>query len=281
MERQEPAADTLHQADLILGVGFDPVELMVPWSFKAPFIYIGSAPNADPEITARVQLIGDLGQTLSRLLEVLQRESGAHHVQWNTPALPSGLADCADTVGGRPFLPSQLVRAARDLLPDDGIATVDVGAHKLLISKLWDARQPNHFLLSNGISTMGYALPAALGAKLARPDCPVVCFTGDGGMGMVCSALETAVREHLPIVIVVLADEAMSLIRLKQLATGNKPIGTLMGPTAWAMVAQGYGVHSVTTENYEEFKNAFATALKSCQPELIEARIDPMEYQSF
>ncbi|TFG73124.1 MAG: thiamine pyrophosphate-binding protein, partial [Anaerolineales bacterium] len=129
--------------------------------------------------------------------------------------------------------------------------------------------------------TMGYALPAALGAKLARPDLPVVCFTGDGGMGMVCSALETAVREQLPIVVVVLADEAMSLIRLKQLATGNKPIGTLIGPTDWVKVAQGYGVHGVTATNYENFKSAFATALKASQPVLIDARIDPMEYQSF
>ncbi|TFG67600.1 MAG: thiamine pyrophosphate-binding protein, partial [Anaerolineales bacterium] len=236
LERQEPAADTLRKADLILGVGFDPVELMVPWSFEAPFIYVGSAPNEDPEIKAQAQLVGDLRQILSRLLGALHTEPGAQRDNWHSQFYPYRQAVNPGVSESPVLLPSQVVRAARELLPEEGIATVDVGAHKLLISKLWDARCPNRFLLSNGISTMGYALPAALGAKLACPDLPVVCFTGDGGMGMVCSALETAVRECLPVVVVVLADEAMSLIRLKQLATGNKLIGTLIGPTDWVKV---------------------------------------------
>ena len=128
---------------------------------------------------------------------------------------------------------------------------------------------------------MGYALPAAIGAKLARPDLPVVCFTGDGGLGMVGSALETAVRLNLPIVVVVLDDEAMSLIRLKQVASGNKPIGTLIGPTDWVKVAQGYGAKGVAAADVQAFRNAFTSAMHADKPTLIEARIDPAEYQTF
>lgn len=281
LERREPAADTLRKADLILGVGFDPVELMVPWSFEAPFIYVGTAPNEDPEIIAGVNLIGDLSHTLTRFLEALHGNAGVKRSKWYTESHPPDEGDRHHPPDGTVLVPSQVVRTARDLLPDDGIATVDVGAHKLLIGKLWDARRPNRFLLSNGLSTMGYALPAAIGAKLARPDLPVVCFIGDGGLGMVCSALETAVRTQLPVVVVVLADEAMSLIRLKQLASGNKSIGTLMGPTDWAKVAQGYGAYGVAVENVDSFKIAFASALKANKPVLIEVRIDPVEYQSF
>ena len=281
LERKEYAAGILQEADLIMGVGFDPVELMVPWSFTAPFIYAGPAPNEDPEIPAAVELVGDLRHILGSVVSQLQDVDTAQRKSWTVPFSHPGKGDWPDSPAGSGFLPSKLIKAAREILPDEGIVTIDVGAHKLLIGKLWPARSPNRFLLSNGLSTMGYALPAAIGAKLARPDLPVVCFAGDGGLGMVDSALETAVRLKLAIVVVVLADEAMSLIRLKQIASGNKPIGTLMGPTDWVSVSQGFGANGVAAADVAVFRKAFASALQSDQPTLIEARIDPAEYQTF
>ncbi|MDF1513669.1 MAG: thiamine pyrophosphate-binding protein [Anaerolineae bacterium] len=282
LERQEASADTLRHADMILGIGFDPVELMVPWSFKAPYIHLSPAPNADPYLPAVLTLEADISEVLQRLVPAVNAVRTAVYPAWWTPQhhVPAPKQRRLRPAISNLLL-SQVIHAARELLPGDGIVTVDVGAHKLMIGKKWEAQQPNRFLLSNGLSTMGYALPAAIGAKLARPQAPVVCFTGDGGLGMVASELETAVRLNLPIVVVVLADEAMSLIRLKQLASGYQPVGTLMGPTDWVKVARGYGAHGVAVDNEKAFCEAFSHALAARTPTLIEARIDPAEYQTY
>ena len=169
----------------------------------------------------------------------------------------------------------------RELLPDEGIATCDVGSHKLLIARSWPARSPNRFLISNGLSTMGYALPAAIGAKMARPDLPVVCFSGDGGLGMVVSELETAARLRLSLVAIVLADQAMSLIRLKQEMAGHPPTGTLLGPTDWPAVARGFGAQGIAAGSPAELRAAVAAGLGAEGPTLIEARIDASEYRSY
>ena len=173
------------------------------------------------------------------------------------------------------------MRTAREALPDDAIITCDVGSHKLLIGKLWPARMPNRFLVSNGLSIMGYALPAAIGAKAAEPETPVVCFTGDGGMGMVASELETAARLRLPIIAVVLADQAMSLIRLKQEAAGYKPVGTLFAPVDWCAVARGFGVRATVARTSEEVRTAIDAGLAADGPMVIEAQIDASEYRSY
>ncbi|MBS1251260.1 MAG: Acetolactate synthase [Anaerolineales bacterium] len=278
LERREPSAELLRQADLILAVGFDPVELVMPWDFQSSLIFAAEFANEDPRLPSEVELIGDLGATLQTLAQE-SYETAA----WSSEELAA--ARPVSQPPGQPrsqrVFPSQVMHAVRELLPDDGIATCDVGSHKLLIGKLWPARGPNRFLISNGLSTMGYALPAAIGAKMARPDVPVVCFIGDGGMGMVVSELETAARLQLPIVAVVLADQAMSLIQLKQEMAGYPPTGTLLGPTDWCKIAQGFGARGVVASSVAEVKAAIVAGLRAEGPTLIEARIDASEYRSY
>lgn len=281
LERREVSADIIGKADLILGVGFDPVELMVPWSFGAPYIHTGPAPNQDPELKAAVNIVGDLSAILDALVNALPPADDSGRVAWHTKELQSRFHSSARILNNEKLMPSQVIHISRELLPQQGIAVSDVGAHKLLIGKLWTSEIPNRFLVSNGLSTMGYALPAAIGAKLACPDLPVVCFIGDGGMAMVDSELETAVRLKLPIIVIVFADEAMSLIRLKQEVSGHKPVGTVMGRTAWAQLAIAYGANGVSVNTPEAFSAAFSSAMQADMPTLIEARIDPAEYKTF
>lgn len=277
LERREPSAALLHQADLILTVGLDPVELIMPWNFENPLIFAAEFPNEDPRLPAEVELIGNLEATLAALAQASSKTAG-----WPPAEVAAARpADPPPRPERQKLPPSQVVRTVRELLPDDGIATCDVGVHKLLIGKLWPARGPNRFLISNGLSTMGYALPAAIGAKMARPDCPVVCFTGDGGLGMVISEIETAARLRLPVVTVVLADQSMSLIRLKQEMAGHSPTGTLLGPTAWSQIAEGFGARGLAANSVAELKAAIATGLQADGPTLIEATIDASEYRSY
>jgi len=278
LKRPEPSLQLLHHADLILALGLDPVELLLPWEIEVPTLFAAEFANQDPPLSSDVDLIGDLTVTL----EFLAREAYAP-TEW----LPEELVATRPTWPERQDVerqgarPSQVVRAVREVLPKDGVATCDVGAHKLLIGRLWPACTPNRFLISNGLSTMGYALPAAIGAKVARPDLPVVCFIGDGGMGMVVSELETLSRMNLSVVVVVLADQAMSLIRLKQELVGYSPTGTLFAPMDWCRVAEGFGARGVVARSAGEVETAIADGLEADGPTLVEVLIDASEYQSW
>ncbi|NOZ29956.1 MAG: thiamine pyrophosphate-binding protein [Chloroflexi bacterium] len=275
LERRETSADLLHRADRILAVGFDPVELVMPWDFEAPAIFAAEFPNEDPPLPTEIELIGNLGATLEALAAESYSRSG-----WTPDEIAAARPPWPEH-DMTPLQPSRLLRTAREALPDDAIVTCDVGSHKLLIGKLWPARMPNRFLVSNGLSIMGYALPAAIGAKIAEPETPVVCFTGDGGMGMVASELETAARLRLPVIVVVLADQAMSLIRLKQEAAGYEPVGTLFAPVDWCAVARGFGARATVARTSEEVRVAIDAGLAADGPMLIEARIDASEYRSY
>src|SRR5258707_13347517 len=111
--------------------------------------------------------------------------------------------------------PQRAVEAARAVMPRDTIATCDAGASRLLVVQKWEAYGPREFLTSNGLGSMGYAIPGALAARLAFPDRPVVAFTGDGGMLMAIAELQTAAREKLPIIVLVFDDQEIALIRVK------------------------------------------------------------------
>ena len=108
--------------------------------------------------------------------------------------------------------------------------TVDAGAHMFPATMLWPVREPNGMLISNGLSTMGFALPAAIGAALRRPRAaPVVALTGDGGLLMCAGELLTAAREKLRIIMIVFNDASLSLIEIKQQARRLPPAGVALG----------------------------------------------------
>jgi acetolactate synthase-1/2/3 large subunit len=166
--------------------------------------------------------------------------------------------------------------------------TVDAGAHMFPATMLWPVAEPNGMLISNGLSTMGFALPAAIGAALIRrqsapeevaaPDPPVVALTGDGGLLMCAGELLTAVRERLHIVIIVFADASLSLIDIKQRHRQLPSAGVTLGSIDWCGVAASVGAaaHCAATEG--QLRTALASALSHRGPTLIEARIDPATY---
>ena len=129
--------------------------------------------------------------------------------------------------------PQRAVEVARAVLPRDTIATCDAGASRLLVVQKWQAYGPREFLTSNGLGSMGYAVPGALGARLAHPDRPVVAFTGDGGFLMAVAELQTAQREKLPIIVVVFDDQEIGLIRVKQEIKGIPLHGVKLGGVDW------------------------------------------------
>ncbi len=156
--------------------------------------------------------------------------------------------------------------------------TVDAGAHMLPATMLWPVAEPNGLLISNGLSTMGFALPAAIGAAIADRDRPVVALTGDGGLLMCAAELMTAVREKLRLTIVVFNDASLSLIEIKQQRRGYQPAGVALGPVNWPALAESFGVAAFPAEDEASLSRAIAAATAIDGPSLIDARIDRSNY---
>jgi acetolactate synthase-1/2/3 large subunit len=168
----------------------------------------------------------------------------------------------------------------RQLLPRDAILTCDVGAHTHLIGQLWRPCGPKNLLMTNGWSAMGFGIPAALAAKLCLPERPVACVTGDGGFLMMVGEMATAARLGLPVIFVVLTDRNLQLIKIKQERKGYPQYGTALFTAAYRPAPQYFGVPVLVAGDPGAFHEAFAAALAMEGPVIVEALIDPDEYDT-
>ena len=268
--------EIVSQADLIIAVGLDAVELQPkPWPYSVPVLALNSVQSTDALVPASPELVGRIGPMLESLVEFGPSVSG-----WGEAAARGYRQQLADAleVPSHGLAPARLVEVARDVLPRDTIASCDAGASRLLVVQKWQAYGPREFLTSNGLATMGYAIPGGMAAKLAHPDRPVVCFTGDGGFLMAVAELHTAVREKLPIVVVVFDDQEIGLIRVKQEIKGMQPYGIGLGGIDWEHLAQGVGADGITVESEAALADALGAAIHAERPVVIGARIDKSGY---
>jgi acetolactate synthase-1/2/3 large subunit len=157
--------------------------------------------------------------------------------------------------------PGDLVRALAAAMPPATIVTTDVGSHKYLFGQFWPSRQPSTFWMSNGLSAMAYGLSAAIGAKLARPDVPVIAAVGDGGFSMNAQELETAERVGAPFVTIVLEDGSYSLIKLAQEGRKLPPYRMDFGPIDSVRIAEACGVEGLRTTDPGELAEAAKRAI--------------------
>src|SRR5262249_19741616 len=153
------------------------------------------------------------------------------------------------------------VRCAAAAVPNARV-TVDAGAHMFPATMLWPIAEPNGLLISNGLSTMGFALPAAIGAALLDRERPVVALTGDGGLLLCAGELLTAVRERLHIVVIVLNDASLSLIEVKQRRRRQRPAGVGLGHVSWRRLAESVGAAGHSARDQPELERALAQALE-------------------
>jgi acetolactate synthase-1/2/3 large subunit len=278
----------VRQADLIIAFGLDPVELIPrAWPYEAPVLNLARCPAGAPGLTApgggayytpAAEVIGDLGVILEELAPRLASASAA---DWDVAAVDRWRRErrAALEVPVPGLAPHRVAQLAREHLPAGAIATVDAGAHMFPVTAYWDALEPGECLISNGLATMGFALPAAIAAQLQHPDRRVVCFTGDGGLMMVASELETAARLGLPVIVVVFDDQALSLIEVKQEQRGIAGASMRYGGPDFPALARAFGIRAWIAEDEEAFRNALFAAQAVAGPTLIDARIDPSGYR--
>jgi acetolactate synthase I/II/III large subunit len=168
----------------------------------------------------------------------------------------------------------------RKAAPDNTVITADSGAHRILLSQQWHCFSPRGMLQSSGLCTMGSALPLAMGHKIARPDVPVIAFMGDAGAEMVIGELATARDLKLPVIAIVLQDQALALIDLKQRSSGRKQVGVTFGATDFAAVAMAFGGHGEAVSSRDALEKAIMQALgRQDRFSLIAAKISDRAYE--
>ena len=269
----------IDEADLIVAAGFDPVELIKPWRVSAPVLHIDAVENSDQIYASAHEVVGDVMTVLGWLADAFQGEA-----RWSESELVAHRARLSDDYyAGRvsgALNPTDVIDAVQEHMAPDAVVTTDVGSHKLLVGQGWRATHPRRMLMTNGLSSMGFGLPASLAAKMCLPGAPVVSIIGDGGFAMAASELRLAADRGLGIVVVVMTDQSLNRIEIKQSALGYPSIGTRVPDTAVARVAEAYDCHGVRADNAEQLHRALANRGSLDRPLVIEARIDPAQYTS-
>ena len=270
----------VRRADLIIAFGLDPVELIPRrWPYAAPVLSLGARPvDAIPRcappgggayFTPALEVVGDLALDPRGARAAPRRaRTPARTGTWPRWTGCGASARRALEVPVPGLAPHRVVQITRELMPAGAIATVDAGAHMFPATAYWHAVEPGECLISNGLATMGFALPAAIAAQLVHPERRVVCFTGDGGLLMVASELETAARLRLPIVIVVFDDGALSLIEVKQEQKGyrgRRRCATRVPISPRSARAFGLGAFAATDE--AGLERALISALGRARPD--------------
>ncbi len=271
-------ARCLDKADLLIFFGLDPVELLPgPWRFEGPILALAAHDGYDYPATPAAVLTGALDRSAVALME------GALPAGWSEleiAALRSRLRAGFAMTGLGQRTAEDVVSAVRHAAPARARLTVDSGAHMFSAMGLWQADEPNDVLKSNGLSTMGFALPAAIASALEEPTRPVIAMTGDGGLHMCLAELATAARLGCWIAVVVFNDSALSLIDIKQQRQQRESRGVRFGDMDHAQVAEGLGCRGWRVGATEPLTPALTEAFAHDGPVLVDVTVDPDAYNA-
>lgn len=224
--------------------------------------------------TADIGITGDIGHVMDKILPMVERSS---REEWL--AFIEGLKQAYPVLlssDGRLAFPYRLIRETARLLGDEAIVTTDVGQHQMWTAQAYPLRRPRQWLTSGGLGTMGFGLPAAIGAALCSPDRPVVCFSGDGSFMMNVQELATAVQERVNVKIVVFDNHCLGLVRQQQDLFFDRQIFAcdFNPPADLTRIAEGFGMSAFDLDAGDDPKGTLARALETKGPCLIRAPID-------
>ncbi len=264
-------------ADVVLAIGYDLVEHSPEhWNpgRDKTVICIDSVPaETDAFFMPEVELIGDIYNILTRLGEECRHvphQGGSQRLR----DVVLGRFEQAKDDDAFPVQPPRALWEIRQALGREDILISDVGLHKLWIGRMFPAHEPNTVLIANGLAGMGFAVPAAVAAKLVHPDRKVVTVNGDGGFLMNCQELETAVRIGTPFVNVIWENSQYGSIVWKQDKKFGRHFGTDFTNPDFVKLAEGFGMPAWRCDSADDFGERLQHALTLDLPSLIVLPID-------
>ena len=237
---------------------------------------IGKNKNAD------IGLIGDIKTTLSLLLASMEKKAQKRQSEYEWIKRVNEIKDIwrsKPLPAPREITGPRLLKKMREILPNECLVTTEVGQHQMWASLHFDVAEPGTFFTSTGLGTMGWGLPAAVGAKFARPDLPVIDIAGDGSVQMTESALATSVTEKLPVITVIFNNGMLGMVaQWQRLFYERKYIGVeLEGIPDYVKIAEAYGAQGIRAQSMNEFEKALKNALNSDVATVIDVPINPDE----
>lgn len=268
------------KADLIIAVGYDLVEYAPKfWNpeRKKPIIHIDFTPaEVDGHYQPAVEVVADVREALELLDGLVKGQKDPGPYRELRRFILEQLAEGADD-DTFPIKPQRILRDLRQAMGREDILISDVGSHKLWIARTFPAYEPNSVLISNGLAAMGFALPAAVAAKLVHPQRKVVAVSGDGGFLMNLQELETAKRLGLAIVNVIFRDGGYNLIQWKQQTRLGRESGVAFTNPDFVTLAQAFGAKGFRVESARELPAVLAAALAWPGPSIVDVPVDYRE----
>ena len=264
------------ESDLIILIGLDPVELILqPWPYNIPVLNISVMKYETHYVQPSANLYGNLSQNIKLISEIaILSDWVDKKVDFFKNEIKSKLFFPTDDK----LNPQSIIELAQKYSVTNPRVTVDAGAHMFSATAFWECKEPYDLLISNGLATMGFALPAAIAASIENNERGAIAFTGDGGFMMCCSELATAAQFNCNILVIVFNDGALSLIDIKQKSRNLTRKGTTWPQSDFAKVAEGFGCKSWRVSNIEDYKKALIDASQHDGPKLIDVLVNPEGY---
>ena len=269
----------VQECDLLIGVGvrFDD-RVTGKLSAFAPMAKIAHFEVDRAEVNKNVDVeypvLGDLRWSLpifSTLVYQSAEDYKGRFAEWNAVVNKNAKEYPFDWTKGHDYImPQQLIETVSKLVDDNTIAVTDVGQHQMWAAQFFNARNPRQFVTSGGLGTMGYGLPAAIGAKVACPKKKVVLFTGDGSIMMNCQEMSTAADNGIGVKIVVLHNKVLGMVsQWQRMFYGNRYSQTILGgKTDFVKLAEAMGLNAVRIEGLDGFEEKLKAFLDSEGPGL-------------
>lgn len=281
--RNQPGDMLLKKSDLVIAIGYDPIEYEARnWNaeISARVIVIDVAQaEIDTYFQPERELIGNIADTIDLLLPAV-----------NGYALPQGSVEYLQNLkknldGDIKFdrqskeglvHPLDVIDILQDQAKDDMTVTVDVGSHYIWMARYFKSYEARHLLFSNGMQTLGVALPWAISAALVRPNKTVLSVSGDGGFLFSAQELEVAVRLKLPIVHMIWNDGRYNMVEFQEEMKYGRSAGVQLGDVDFVKYAEAFGAKGYRVDSKESFKETFEQAIKESAngPVLIDIPID-------
>ena len=268
------------RADLVITIGYDPVEYgPKKWnSLLSPVVHIDIKDyETDSFYPVRASLIGDLSTNLQHLTNKLQQRDDLDPFYRNLKETIAKEMLVQTTSDAYPLAPQRIIQDIRTVLDNDDLLLSDVGAHKLWIGRQYEALLPNTCIISNGLASMGIALPGAIGAKLAQPDKKVMAVCGDGSFIMSLPEFETAVRLKLPIVIMIWRDGRYGMIEWGQENKLGHSSNVQFENPDFIALAKSYGAKGFKVKQATELIPVLKQAYTETGPVIVECEVDYQE----
>jgi len=281
--RNQPGDIVIGHADVLVTVGYDPVEYDPRLWNSDPartLIHIDEVPaDIDNHYQPALELRGDIAATLTGLIRPLTGLRLNDTVSAHCAAQRAALLNIDEEARSRPqtdigLNPAAVVLKIRDLVDDDATVACDVGSHYIYMARHFRVYRPRRLLFSDGQQTLGVALPWAMAAAMVRPGTPVVSVSGDGGFLFSAQELETATRLGLSFTHVIMRDNAYNMVAFQEELKYGRTSGVQLGDYDIAHYAAAFGAKGIRVSGMTEFENAFKQSLTEPGVTIIDVHVD-------